>query len=126
MQGSYLYLVRKYYYFYYSNFILLDTLKHDYHWCKLDNLYNSAKFGKEARQSKRKVFTSGVICKENRGVPSCFIQDKMKSKSGKIEAQNTVKSALLKGDLDENNFVMLSLYNTKPFYYFSTCAEDLK
>ena len=92
----------------------------------MDNLYNSGKFGKIAKMSDKKVLISGVIRKDNRGVPSIIYQEEKKSKSGKIDARNTIKAAVLKGDDVCDNFIMLSLYDTKPFYYFTTCAKNLK
>lgn len=63
---------------------LFNLLQNEYHQVKLDNLYNSGKFRKLSRNYKKKVFNSGVIRKDNRGVPSCIYQVEKKSKQGKL------------------------------------------
>ena len=37
-----------------------------------------------------------------------------------------MKAAVLEGDQYCGKFVMVSIYNTKPFYNFSTCAKEIK
>ena len=58
---------------------LFDLLKDKYHRCIMDNLYNSKTFCRQAYNHVKKVLCYGVKMKGLRGIPSCVIQEKMKS-----------------------------------------------
>ena len=50
----------------------------------MDNLHNSGKFDKVAKMSDKKVLISGVIRKDNRGVPSIIYQEEKRVNLGKL------------------------------------------
>ena len=85
----------------------------------MDNLYNSAKFCKEAYMHKKKLMVHGVARKGIRGIPSSVIQDEVHSKKKQIEVRGTVKVAVLQGDKKLPLLVEACIYDTNSVHFLS-------
>ena len=77
---------------------LFDTLPHKYYRICMDNLYNSAKFSKEAWLHPHCVLVHGVARKGCHGVPNCVIQEIPRSKLDQDKVRGTHKVARLVND----------------------------
>jgi hypothetical protein len=60
---------------------MFDQLKSQYHVCRLDNLYNSAKLCRDTFTGKNKIMAHGVARKSGRGIPWCIIQDEVQNRN---------------------------------------------
>jgi hypothetical protein len=98
---------------------LFDCLQGKFHHCSMDNLYMSAKFARHAYLHAFKVLISGVTRKSMRGLPSCIMQEEVKTRSQQLKVRGTVKAAILEGDPQCPALVATSVYDTKPFHFLS-------
>ena len=57
---------------------LFDLVEDDYHFCGMDNLYNSVTFFKKAWNHKRKLKVHGLTIKGMREIPGCVVREKKK------------------------------------------------
>jgi len=105
---------------------LFDSVEHQYHRCGVDNLYISAKFCKDAYNHPKKIMMFGVARKSGRGLPSYVIQEELQNEKEKLKVRGTVKAAELIGDPDCPSLLAVSVYDTKPVHFLSSCAESIK
>ena len=105
---------------------MFDKLKDCHHRCGMDNLYNSAKFCREAFAHPKTVLVHGVTRKSGRGLPDHIIQDEVTSKPEVEKVRNTVKAAVLKGDPKCPGLVAVSVYDTKPVHFLSMVCDKIK
>ena len=68
----------------------------------------------------------GVAREKGKGVPSCLFQKKETSKIAHAKARWTLEVSTLKGDPSIPGIVILSLYDSKPFYFMSNACELVK
>ncbi len=94
------------------------------HYVKMDNLFMSVNFAREAYALPTRVLIHGVICKSKRGVPECVLQEEKKGKAAD-RARGTVKAAVLKNDGKSNNLIVASCYDQKPFYMLSHSISEI-
>ena len=94
--------------------------------CEMDNLYISVWLAKMCLLSTSKIMISGVCHAKGRGMPICIEQQEETRKEDKMKKQGTLKVAVLENDLLCKGFIACSLYNTKPFYFFSSSCREIK
>ena len=105
---------------------LLDSLHDKYHHCAMDNLYNLAHFCKRTYNHGNRVLCHGVYWEGRRGLPSSVIQEEKKTRVVQITVRETIKTAVLKGDVDCTDLVTSSVYNAKDVHYLSMLMEKLQ
>jgi hypothetical protein len=94
--------------------------------CRLDNLYISAQFCKEALSGKNQVMVHGVCRASGRGLPACIIQKEETKKEEQERVRGKTKAAVLEGDPACPNLVAFSVYDTKkPVNFLSTACANL-
>jgi len=104
---------------------LISQLPDKYYTLGMDNLYNSAKFCRQAYATRQKVMVHGVTRPKLRGIPTIVKQEEVKRKSELESVRHTVKAAVLKGDEVCSGLVSVSLYDTKPVYFLSMVCENI-
>ena len=104
---------------------LFDCFTDEYHMVRFDNLYMSAKFALQSFQHPKKVMVEGVARTGGRGIPAEVMQSEVTTKSAIVAIEGTVKAALLKdcGPLALSPLVAVSVYDTEPVHFLSTCCE---
>jgi len=105
---------------------MVDQLQSQYHVCGMVNLFNSARFCKEAFISRNKVMVHGVTRRANRGLPECVVQWEEKTKKKQEQVRGTTKAAVLEGDPECPNLVAFSVYDTKPVHFLTTACTSMK
>ena len=61
------------------------------------------------------------------GLPKCVLQEEKKKRSDVLAVCGTVKSAVLCNDPELPDLVAsISVYETKPVYFLSTCCKSMK
>jgi hypothetical protein len=105
---------------------LISQLKHKYYTLGMDNLYNSAKLCRAAYSMPQKVMVHGVTRPSGRGIPPCIKQDEVTKKQELAAVRHTVKAAVLRGDEVCTDLIACSIYDTKPVYFLTNCAETLE
>ena len=92
----------------------------------MDNLYIIAKFVRFGWRHPDRFMFHGVAREKGKGVPSCLFKKKETSKIAHTKERWTLKVATLKGDPSIPGIVVLSLYDSKPFYFMSNACEVVK
>ena len=105
---------------------MFNQLDLKFHKCWFDNLYLSEKFVKASYVHPKKVRISGPTCKAGRGLPSCVLQEEKKGAAEIRQARGTVKAAVLDGDPEVPDLVVLSYYDQKPVHFLSTICKEIK
>jgi hypothetical protein len=105
---------------------LMDQLKEKYHACRMDNLYTSARFFREAYAGENKVLCHAVARKSGRGLLKSVIQEEVKNKKQQEKVRGTTKAAVLTGDPENPDLVAFSVYDTKPVHFLSMACTGLK
>jgi len=103
---------------------IFDQLKDKFHRVWVDNLYMSARFAKNAYNSKNQVLVAGVTRSKQRGVPLCVVQEPVEKKHLPT-TRGTVKAAVLENDPKCPQLVSLSIYDNKPVHFISMIAESI-
>jgi len=104
---------------------MFDQLRDRYHKVWLDNLHMSAFFAKQAWNHERCVMVAGVAWTSGRGVPSCVLQETVKTNQLPT-TRCEVKAAVLQGDSKCPDLIGLSIYDNKPVHFISMIAESIK
>ena len=105
---------------------LISQLKHKYYTLGMDNLYNSTKLCRAAYSMPQKVMVHGVTRPSGRGIPPCVKQNEVTKKKDLASVRHTVKVAVLKGDEVCSDLLSISIYDTKPVYFLTNCAEKIE
>ena len=92
----------------------------------MDNLYMSARLCRLAYMSDQRVMVHGVTRPSLRGIPPAIKQDEVKKKAELEKVRNTVKVAVLKGDEVMSDLISVSIYDSKPVYFLTSAAEEIK
>ena len=105
---------------------MVDQLQSQCHVCRMVNLFNSARFCKEAFISKNKVMVHGVTRRANRALPECVVQWEEKTKKKQEQVKGTTKAAVREGDPEYPDLVAFSVYDTKPVHFLTTACRSMK
>lgn len=105
---------------------LISQLPHKNYTLGMDNLFNSAKLARAAKNMPQRVMTHGVVRVSGRGVPSCVLQKEVSKKEDQERVRNTVHAAVVKGDSVCSDLVCISVYDTKPVYILSNACTEIK
>ena len=108
---------------------MFESLDGKYFRCGMDNLFISAKFLYGAfEHCSSKVLVHGVCRKTGRGLPSSVYQEEHKDPTSTKaqEARGATKAAVLVGDETCKNMLAFSVYDSKPVYFLSMAAENIK
>ena len=76
--------------------------------------------------STSKTMIAGVCRAKGRGMPTCIEQHEETRKQDKMKKRGTLKVAVLENDPLCKDFIACSLYDTKPFYFFSSSCTEIK
>ena len=92
----------------------------------MDNLYNSAKFFKNAWNHPKFVMVfvamGGFICE----IPSCVMKYECMKQIYTSWSQGTVKAAVLKNDSEFKGLVYVTVYDNKPVHLLSMIEDSLE
>jgi hypothetical protein len=91
---------------------------------RLDNLYISAQFCREALTGKNHVMVHGVCRREGHGISPCVLQKEVK-KNEQASVRGRTRAAVLEGDPDCADLVAFSVYDTKSVHFLSTVCTSL-
>ena len=105
---------------------LISHLPHKNYTLGMDNLYMSAKLCRLALSMPQKVMCHGVTRPSLSGVPQNVKQTEVARKKELETVRNTVKVAVLQGDMVCKDLVCVSLYDTKPVYILSNCCDGIR
>ena len=107
---------------------MLDQLElNSYYKLLMDNIFSSVKFSEVAEnKTKSKVLKCSIARKSGKGISAIVYQDKQKNPKKKAKLVGTLKGVVLKGDIAHKILVSLSVYNTKPVYFFTNCMKEFK
>ena len=86
----------------------------------------SVRLAEVCNTSKSKTIISGVCRQKVRGIPTCVEQLEENTKEHKAKMLGTLKTAILKNDALCKDFVACSIYDSNPFYLFSSSCPDIK
>ena len=87
----------------------LDQLKYQRSW--MENIYNSAKFCKDAWNHPKCYMVSGVVRKGLNEIPDCIIQDECTTPISEDRTQVTVKDAVLEKHSEYKGLIAVSVYD---------------
>ena len=104
---------------------MFDHLKVKQHSCFMDNIYLSALFCKRSQNSGNQVKLYSVTRGELKGISKCILQTESQNKELQCAVHGTVKTAIFQGGPKIDRRVALSIYNSKPAYFFSTTIESI-
>ena len=105
---------------------LFESLADKFHLCGMDNLYTSAHFCKAAYQHEKKVLIHGVARKGGLGVPKSVLQEEVLNRNQQTLVQGRVKAAELTNGSKIAGIVVVSVYDTKPVHFLTTCCEKVQ
>ena len=86
----------------------------------------SAKLCRLAYSMPQKIMVHGVTRQSLRGIPPAIKQDELSKKKDLEKVRHTVKAAILKGDEVCKDLVSISVYDTKPVYFLTSVATEIK
>ena len=104
---------------------LISQLEDKYYTLGIDNLFHSAKFARLAYSMEQKVMVHGICRVSGRGIPSIIKQKEVTKKVDLAKVRNTVKVAVLRGDENVKDLVSISLYDSKPVYFYLLLVKEL-
>jgi hypothetical protein len=105
---------------------MFEQLPSKHYTCGMDNLYISSKLALLAISCKAKVSVHGVARQSGRGVPKCVEQVAQTTKDMIIKNRGTVMVAKLIGEPKLKDFVAISCYDVKPFYFLTNSWSEIK
>jgi hypothetical protein len=105
---------------------MFEQLPNIHYNCGMDNLYVSSKLALLAISCKAKVCIHGVARQSGRGIPKCIEQVPQTTKDMIIKNRGTLKVAKLVGEPKLKDFVAISYYDVKPFYFMTNCWSHIK
>ena len=105
---------------------MFEQLPTQHYNCGMDNLYISSKLALLAISCEAKVCIHGVARQSGRGIPKCIEQVPQTTKDLIIKNRGTLKVAKLVGEPKLKDFVAISYYDVKPFYFMSNSWTDIK
>ena len=105
---------------------MYEQLPNKHSTCRMDNLYISSKLALLAISCKAIVSIHGVARQSGRGVPKCVEQVAQTTKDMIIKNRGTVMVAKLIGEPKLKDFVAISCYDVKPFYFMTNSWNEIK
>ena len=102
---------------------LFDSCNDEYHICRVDNLYMSAKFCRDTFNHRMKIKLHGVTRKSGPGQPDCVLQEEVHNKAHQGKVRRTISAAELVGDSDSPSLIDVSVYDTKPCTFLTMATK---
>ena len=106
--------------------VIFDEVTNKYNECGVDNLFMSAKLCRYTYTHQKKINIHDVTRKSGRGLPSTIIHQELQSKAEQEKIRSTVIAAELVNDSKRPSLIAVSVYDTKPYHFFSLKAESMK